>query len=408
MEFIMNKEILEKAIIDLFQVERFYAEIVLQMNKFITHSVPTAGVNVKDGINLYINPDFFERLTPEARVGILIHECQHLLNDHIFRAKELFPDVYTNKPSKRYYEDIEEAVEDVISKQKHQVLNISMDCAINSLNPRIPTKFEVFDEEKKEWTETGPVLPEHFDLERRQTFEWYVENLKNNEKAKNANCIDDHSIWADSEEDKELLKEKIRQAINKAAKRTRGAGRMSADDELLVDKLNYKPRDWKSDLKRFVARNSEVYLDTSRKKRNRRYGILFPGTVKFEKLHIAAMIDTSGSVPDEALAQFMAEIGSIAKNNVKVTIIIADSEVKDVFDFDPKKPIKMKGRGGTAYGPALEKGEELQIDGCIYFGDGDCADVPEKPSYPVLWALYGESDKPTDFGSVTRVTIKTK
>ena len=70
--------------------------------------------------------------------------------------------------------------------------------------------------------------------------------------------------------------------------------------------------------------------------------------------------------------------------------------------------VTIKGRGGTAYNPALKKFKELEVDGVIYFGDGDCADKPEKPSYPVLWALYGNSPNPSDFGKVTRIEIKNK
>lgn len=377
-------DILTRAIIELYNSERFYAEIVLQMDRILSNRVPTAGVCIKDRIQLYVNPDFFAFLTLQEQVATLKHECQHILFDHIPRGKELAPEVYGKKK--------EDVVDSLINQMKHRAMNVAADCAINCNLPNLPE---------------GGVYPKTFDLQDGETFEWYLENLKDNEKAKQFMKFDDHALWGESEGDKEVFKEKIKQAINKAAERTKAAGNMTSEDQLLVDKLNYKPKDWKSELKRFAARAIEVKLDTSRKRRNRRYGIQYPGVVKVEELHIGVAIDTSGSVPDEALHQFMAEIGNIAKYG-KVTVVEADSEVKTSYTFDPKKVYTMSGRGGTAYQPALDYfTNEEEIDGLIYFGDMDAFDeVITKPKYPVLWAIFGDQDPPVDWGSRTKVEIR--
>lgn len=380
-------DILSQAIIRLYDEERFYAELVLQMDRILTNKIPTAGVCIKTRIQLHVNPEFFASKSLREQVAILKHECQHILNDHIGRAKEIAPDVYAKKTN-------EDQIDSMINGAKHQVMNIAADCSINSGIRDIPKE---------------GVFPKMFKLEEHQTFEWYIEHLKDNEKLKELTEVDGHSLWNESEGGKEELKEKIRKAVNDAAGKTKAVGKMTASDELLIDRLNYKPRDWKSDLKRFAARTMETALSNSKKKRNRRYGIMYPGVIKEEVLHIGVAIDTSGSVSDEALCQFIAEIGNIAKY-ATVTVVEADSEVKNSYLFDPKKQYKVSGRGGTAYQPAFDFFTDgTGVDGVIYFGDMDCFDEKLiKPKYPVLWAIVGNQKPPADWGSQTKVEISKK
>lgn len=381
----MATDIVSQAVIRLYNSERFYAELLLQMDRIISNKIPTAGVCIKNRIQLYINPDFFASISQEEQVAVLKHECQHILNNHIGRAKELHPEIYSKS---------KDDIEGMIQSAKHQILNIAADCSINPGIPGIP--------------EAG-MFPAKFDLKDGHTFEWYIANLKDNEQLKDMNEFDDHSLWGESEGEQDELKEKIRRAVKDAEGKTRSAGKMTADTELLVDRFNYKPRDWKGDLKRFAARATETALSSSKKKRNRRYGIMYPGVVKEEVLHIGVAIDTSGSISDEALCQFMAEVANIAKY-ATVTVVEADSEVKNSYTFDPKKQYKVSGRGGTAYQPAFDFfTNNTDVDGVIYLGDMDCFDEQIiKPKYPVLWAVIGNQKPPAEWGGITKVEVTGK
>lgn len=373
---------LSQAIVRLYEDERFYAELVLQMDRIITKNIPTAGVCIKGRIQLHVNPEYFSKLTHLEQVAVLKHECKHILNDHISRAKELDPTIYT-KPK--------DDIDGIINGAKHMLINIAADC---SINPGIPNIV------------ADGVFPKQFKLRDGETLEWYVEKLKNNKELKDLTHFDDHALWAESEGDKEILKEQIKRVVNQAASKAKAAGKMSTEAELLVDRLNYKPRDWKGDLKRFAAKAIETALQSSKKKRNRRYGIMYPGTVKEETLHIGVALDTSGSISDEALCQFMAEVGNIAKY-ATVTVVEADSEVKNAYLFDSKKTYKVKGRGGTAYQPAFDYfTNETDVDGVIYFGDMDnFEEALIKPKYPVMWAIVGPQAPPAQWGMKTKVEV---
>lgn len=379
----MTTDVVSQTIVSLFETERFYAEIILQMRRIYSTKVPVAGVCIKDGIELHINLKSFAEMALPQRVAVLRHECEHILRNHIPRMKELAPDVYA---------DSKDMADRIIANSKHHLLNIAADCAINCNIPNLPE---------------GGMFPSKFNLPNYETFEWYAEQLKDNEELKNINEIEDHYLWAESEGDKEVLKEIVRQSIKDAASRTRAAGRMTSENELLISELTAVKVNWRDQLKRFVARNNISTRESSKKKRNRRYGIAFPGDIKVEQLTIGVAIDTSGSVSDEALEQFMTEIHNIAKY-ATVTVVEADSEIKNTYTYDPRKKYTIKGRGGTAYQPAFDYfNKNNKIDALVYFGDMDNYDteVLIKPKYPVLWAIVGNQDRPANFGTEIRVKV---
>lgn len=382
-------ESVSQAIVYLFESEMFYAEIIARMKRINSKDVPIAGVCIKQDIELHINLPIFAKFSLTERAAILKHECEHILRNHIIRSRELAPEVYS--------EGKKDIGTNILNSMKHKSINIAADCAVNSNIKGLPE---------------GAVYPKMFDLINGETLEYYHEKIKENknDKAKSLNEFDGHDIWRDSEGTKEIIQEKLKQTVNKAAEKARAAGRMTAEHELAISGFNKASVTWQQQLKRFVAKTIELTLESSKKKRNRRYGIMYPGTVKIEDLHIGVAIDTSGSMSDAALEQAMAEIGEIAKY-AKVTVVEADSSIKNEYQYKKGKKYKVKGRGGTAYQPALthfSTKKKDQIDGLIYIGDMDNYDneALTKPKFPVLWAIVGNQNPPADWGAQIRITVK--
>ena len=378
-----NQDAVSQAIVYLFEREMFYAEIIASMKRVNSKNVPVAGVCIKEYIELHINLPIFAQYSLIERAAILKHECEHILRNHIFRSRELAPDVYAHT---------KDGVQNIINASKHKTINLAADCAVNSNIKGLPE---------------GTIYPPLFDLKVGETLEWYLAQLKDNEKANELTEFDGHELWNESEGSKEVLKEKIKQAINKAASKTRSAGRMTAEQELAISGFNTPSVNWRDQMKRFVARSIETTIESSKKKRNRRYGIMYPGAVKIEDLHIGVAIDTSGSMSNEALEQAMAEIGEISKY-AKVTVVEADTDIKNEYVYSRNKKYTVKGRGGTAYQPALTHFKNSGIDALIYIGDMDNYDNEKliKPKFPVLWAIVGHQDPPADWGSKLRITVK--
>lgn len=145
---------LEEAIIHLLDTDdRFYAEIILQMNRVWTTSIPTIGVSVgQRPVQLTINPDFWNnpKYTIKDKVFFLKHECAHLIADHGSRANGPFTPLH----------------------------NIAADMAVHELIP--PTMAVAWDGNGKEFQ---PVTVELFKkkipgLERGKTMEYYFAALQ--------------------------------------------------------------------------------------------------------------------------------------------------------------------------------------------------------------------------------------
>src|SRR6185369_8279191 len=189
--------------------------------------VPIAGVCIKQQIELHINVPVFSEFSLEHRAAILKHECEHILRNHILRSKELAPDVYSDEKK--------DIGTNILNSMKHKSINIAADCAVNSNIKGLPE---------------GALYPKLFDLSNGETLEWYLEQLKDdkNEKAKQLQEFDGHDIWRDSEGTKEIIQEKLKQAVNKAAEKTRAAGRMSAEHELAIAGFNKASVTWQQQL----------------------------------------------------------------------------------------------------------------------------------------------------------------
>ena len=154
--------------------------------------------------------------------------------------------------------------------------------------------------------------------------------------------------------------------------------------------------DWRAELIRFAS--STARTDYSWSRPNRRYihsGIFLPDLHGTAMGQIVLAIDTSGSVDEETLARFWAEIRAVAEDlrPSSVRIIQCDAEVTadERFDCDAlPDTIEVKGRGGTRFSPVFQRIAERSPDGkpecLLFFTDLHCTDFGDEPDFPVLWA----------------------
>lgn len=392
----MNK--MQQAIVSLLFSEPFFGHLISKMRISQSDKVPSAGVFITDKINLVYNVDFIESLDIVDVVKVLKHECGHILQEHILRSKQ----IGINDP------------------ELHKRFNIATDATINVYD-LIPTVEKIGGVTVKSLNEMLKGMLDKANqkdgknrtfapLEEGQIAEYYYNRI--NEFADQhadalpqsgdgfGETMDDHSVWEQSEGNEEMMKEVARQSVNDAVKSAGGIGNVPGEIAALVAEMNKSQVNWKQQLRQFYVNTLKSSRIPTRKRRNRRYGILQPGSKKKPELHLGLCVDTSGSVSDSELAMFWAEMAAIAVCGVKVTVIEADCSVQNVYEFDPKKTPEFKGRGGTAYGPAIKKAVELDVDGILYCGDFDTADTPENPGKPFLWIGVRNSPPPAKFGRV--------
>ena len=378
--------------------EPFYGFFLLMLNKVWNNKVPTAGVS-KHNINyqLAINEDFWNSLSENHRIGLLKHELLHIAYFHL--------SMYFNFPDKR-------------------LANIAMDMEIN----------QYID---SEYLPEGGIDIDNYaelNLDRKAGCRYYYQMLKQakDEKDKNgtSGCpnfdnlcdqmdnggdgLPDHSTWEEFEElteaEQKLMQKQMDTLLQNASEQTekkRGTIPGHIKDHLIeISKLEPPKFNWKQYMRRFTGASTKVYTKKIRRKENRRYSEN-PGLKIKMKQHMLLGIDTSGSVSDSELQEFMNEITHIYKCGVDVTIIQCDTTIRSIEPFNPKKEFKVHGRGGTEFDPVLEyyNANLQKYTSLVYFTDGECS-TSVKPKGNTLWVLSEQSGMNEDLpGKVIKLEL---
>lgn len=296
--------------------EPFYAGVLRGVNFTKSDSIPTAGVLAKDGdVNLWWNPNFVAGLPSKHVIGLLMHEAMHLALEHT-TSRRLDP---------------------------HVIHNYAADLAINSDIPSdllpegglVPN--EKFPELTSEQLSTMP--PEAVgrynrlsdfisQLPKGESTEWYFARFMEDEQIKEdvenggagesgPGTLDDHGAWGDmTDEERELVKGKVRQAVEKAVKDCDSTGRwgsVSSDSRSRLRELISTEVNWRSILKRFCGVSRRGTRTTSWTRLNKKYAGLTSGVKRGYTSSIAVYIDQSGSVDNASLELAFGELRSLAK-----------------------------------------------------------------------------------------------
>ena len=199
----------------------------------------------------------------------------------------------------------------------------------------------------------------------------------------------------------EKQKAKWKKVFAEASIYAKQQGNLPEGMQRLVDMVLNERVSWKHLLYKYIT--NELPFDYSwsfPSKRAIATGVYLPH-MKKENLEVVVSIDTSGSVGQEELSEFLGEIINIAKsfNNISMTLIVCDCEIKDVYkvangDIAKIQDLKIRGGGGTSFTKPLDYIKENlpNTKFVIFFTDG-YGDKVEKGDYPfsLVWALTKNS-----------------
>jgi len=165
--------------------------------------------------------------------------------------------------------------------------------------------------------------------------------------------------------------------------------------------------DWRSVLSRFINRVAFEELSYAKPNKNYLYqGIIMPSTRNLVSGDVVVVFDTSGSISDEQLKDFLGELVGIIRGgaSLRLHLIQCDAKIQSAETYDSVTDVtidkmEFKGRGGTSFIPPFKWCEEQYFEPTflIYLTDG-CGDFPNhEPSFPVLW-IMSKSDAKPPFG----------
>lgn len=197
-------------------------------------------------------------------------------------------------------------------------------------------------------------------------------------------------------------------ATVQAATAADAQGKLPGSLKRFVGEITRTKVDWRAVLRRFMTDSARD--DYSYARLNRRFaslGIYLPGLYSEAMGEICAVIDTSGSISDEILSEFGAEIADIrsATRPTMTRLMYCDADVNHVDEFDQFDDFKVTfhGGGGTDFRPPfhwLQK-RDLEPKVLVYLTDGYGPFPTKSPDYPVLWLMTTDVIPP--WGEVVRI-----
>jgi len=360
--------------------EPYYGFFLIMLNKVWRKDLPTAGVS-KNGINfqLAINEEFWTNLSEMHQMGLLKHELLHIAFGHLTSFK---------------------------SFRDKRLANVAMDMEINQYI-------------NADWLPEGGINIDDYEdlyLERKAGCRYYYDKLKQlqQDKDKDGTCgcenmdklldnieqgnTPDHSTWEEFEElseaEQKLIEKQLQKVLSDAKEQTvkkRGYIPGEIEGVIVLEEIVPPKFDWRGYIRRFTGISTKVFTKKIRRKENRRYDEN-PGLKIKMKQHMLLAIDTSGSVSNAELQEFMGEIHHIYKAGVDITIMQCDTSIKSIEAYKGKPEINIAGRGGTEFDPVLDyyNANQKKYTSLVYFTDGECY-TSVVPKGNVLWVLSERS-----------------
>lgn len=355
----------------LLQQEPFFASLSRRIHKAPSKHIPTAGVRINPKsaqFEMLYNPDFMGSLTDKEKLGVLMHEFYHIIFEH----------VTTRLPS----------------EGMSMKWNVATDLAINShimdmlpeggcIPSKAGTPFEKYpvglsaeaylklienDEQFKKDPDDGQG--------EGQGGQGDGEPSQGQGSSLGEHVLDDHSGWGDVDDDtKAMAKERLKDAMEKAAKDAssgQGWGSISANvRKQIMDAITPKI-DWRKVLRYFIKTSQRSNKRSTVRRLNRRFPYIHAGRKVTRQAKIAISIDQSGSVSDEMLASFFAELNSLSAL-AEFTVVPFDTEVDESLVYTWKKGERKTWErvkcGGTCFDAPTRYVNDNGFDGHIILTD---------------------------------------
>ncbi len=357
----------------------FYSTLLFSLRQHWDEKIPTAKTN---GKKLIINPTWFVSLSPEARIGLIMHEMLHVALQHMIRLNGRNPSLF----------------------------NQAADYVINLLLIA------------KRYTLPDGALQDHkykgMNTEQVYKLIYQKEKDKGNDPDNDAFGVPGFGEDLDysSGEEAQETENQITDIIMRAATIAKAQNQIgSVPGEILVElekKVNPK-LPWYVILRNYLQNFTKD--EYSWRKANRKYlpDFYLPSAYSESLCKFAAAVDSSGSVQDYEFTFFISELESIKRtfHPEKFLLIDFDTKIKKVHtitdDMNIFRDIKFKGRGGTDIEPLMQWADKNNPTVLIVFTDGEFYMPDTQPKCPVIWLIHGSYKFEPDFGTVINYEIDT-
>ena len=369
-----------KSRVKLLKSSPFFGTILLHTEYKIDESIETAAT---DGTTLLLNEEWMCKQTEEHFSGVLLHEVLHMALDHVERTNDL---------------------DDMMTA------NIAADIVVNGIikdNAISLPKEAIYDDDLKHLSvrEIYSILKQ-----KQKEDENYLQDKYGDGEVNE--CLQKSSEQKGTSQ-REANSEKWKNIINKAKTISKmkqagvkGSGLARVFKELLEPTIN-----WKDALYKYITQSRADFEGYDRRFI---HDGMYIDDVGGNKVHVAAFVDTSGSVDEELLQNFLSEL-FFAINSTRGTtgyLYYFDTELYpqgNIEDLDGMpKPV---GLGGTSFVPIMKELNKISSENShtntvgIIYTDGFAPMTWEEPETPLLWCISpgGVKEKNIKYGDVVRI-----
>lgn len=204
-----------------------------------------------------------------------------------------------------------------------------------------------------------------------------------------------------SETEKEQLSIQWRQRLAGAAQQAMQAGKLGGSLRRLVDHLLQPQLPWRMLLARYMtaaSRDDYSYMRPSRREGE----AIFP-TLRSAQTDIVVVLDTSGSIRQDEMREFVTEIDAIkGQVRARITLQACDAELAadGPWVYEPweqfELPGNIRGGGGTRFSPVFDwvENQDQHPDLLVYFTDAQGEFPRQEPRFPVIWLVKGRGVVP--------------
>lgn len=362
----------QKAALDISLDMPFFGGFLLKME-----ILPEPGIQTfaTDGKVILFNPLFAAQLTPYGNRFALVHEVYHVMLKHHLREDKLYDHEKWNEAGDYVIHCLMKADGMAILDwvlYDPQFDNLTTEQVYKRLPDKPQTKGNggsgtSSGEKPMSGGSIGEVRP-----------------LKN----------EDGSPLSDGDKAREghEIDVQIAQAMNQA--KAKGEGILSGAQARFCNDILDSKVPWLTELRMYLEEYARDDFNFSMP--NRRYvsyGLYLPSLKSESMPDMIFYVDTSGSVSNKELQQYMSEVAAILQIfEVNIWVVYVDSSFKGAQEFNSRefwniKEFKPQGGGGTNFEPGFKWVEEQGIEPAVavYLTDLDCSQYPEEPDYPVIW-----------------------
>jgi predicted metal-dependent peptidase len=346
---------------------------------------PTAAT---DGRNFYYNTRFVKMLRPKEIEFLFGHEVLHCVYDHFGRRGERDPQLWNIANDYCVNQDLKE----------HNVGEFitSVPCLYDKKYRGMSSE-EVYDDLYQNATKIDisklmiQMLDEHLDGDGDGDVDGDKDDDRDGERKGRPKL---------SEADKQAIRDEIKEAMLAAAAASGDAGNLPGGVKRLIQELTEPKMNWRELLRmqlESTIKSDYTWMRASRK--GWHMDAVMPGMKLDPMIDIAVAIDTSGSIGEAMLKDFLSEIQGIMDSfpAYKIHVFCFDTEVHNPAQYDSDNldsitEYEPGGGGGTDFTAIYDylKAEEIESKRLVVFTDGYPFGSWGDENYTdTVWILHG-------------------